>query len=102
MKITINCLTGYNFQPGMEILTDGNTVVMHKYDNLKVGKIDTIHSNGTMEVEIYDNQEEKFTVSEFKKYIKSQDSLGDVMYFLTPEKIKEANLQTQEDENEDD
>ena len=100
MKIKINCLTGYNFQPGMEVLTDGKTIVLNKNEDLKVGKIDTIFLDGTMEVEIYDNQEEKFTVSEFKKYIESQDSLGDVMYFLTPEKIKEANLQTQEEEDD--
>ncbi len=36
--------------------------------------------------------EEKFTVAEFKKYIQSQDSFGDVMYFCTAENIKKANL----------
>jgi hypothetical protein len=35
--------------------------------------------------------EEKFTVEEIKNYIKSQDSLGDVMYFLNAENIRKAN-----------
>jgi len=35
--------------------------------------------------------EERFTVAEFKKYIQSRDSLGDVMYYCTAENIKKAN-----------
>lgn len=35
--------------------------------------------------------EEKFTVEEFRNYILSQDSLGDVMYYLSVENIKKAN-----------
>ena len=34
---------------------------------------------------------DKFTISEIKKYILSQDSLGDVMYNLTAENIIKAN-----------
>lgn len=34
----------------------------------------------------------KFTIEEIKNYIKSKDSLGDVMYYLTEENIKAANL----------
>ncbi len=33
----------------------------------------------------------KFTIEEIKNYIKSKDSLGDVMYYLTEENIKAAN-----------
>jgi hypothetical protein len=36
--------------------------------------------------------EEKFTVEEFRNYIKSQDSLGDIMYNLNAENIRKANL----------
>jgi hypothetical protein len=32
-------------------------------------------------------EEKKFTIQEFKNYILSKDSLGDVMYFLTEENI---------------
>ena len=35
--------------------------------------------------------EEKFTVEEFRNYILSQDSLGDVMYYLSAENIRKAN-----------
>jgi len=35
--------------------------------------------------------EEKFTVEEFRKYAGSQDSLGDVLYFLNAENIRKAN-----------
>lgn len=36
-------------------------------------------------------EEQKFTIEEIRKYILSQDSLGDVMYNLKAEKIIEAN-----------
>jgi hypothetical protein len=35
--------------------------------------------------------EEKFTIKEIKNYILSQDSLGDVMYFLNADNIRKAN-----------
>ena len=35
--------------------------------------------------------EEKFTVEEFRNYILSQDSLGDVMYYLTADNVRRAN-----------
>jgi len=35
--------------------------------------------------------EEKYTIEEIKNYILSQDSLGDVLYFLNHENIKKAN-----------
>lgn len=35
--------------------------------------------------------EQKFTVEEIKRYIMSQDSLGDVFYNLNAENIKKAN-----------
>jgi hypothetical protein len=41
-----------------------------------------------------------FTIEEIKNYILSQDSLGDVLYNLTEEKIIKANELTEEDEDE--
>lgn len=35
--------------------------------------------------------EEKFTIQEFKNYLLSQDSLGDIHFFLTAENIRKAN-----------
>ena len=42
-----------------------------------------------------------FTIDEIRKYILSQDSLGDVLYNLSVSKILEAN-QPEEEEDEDD
>ena len=42
-----------------------------------------------------------FTIDEIRKYILSQDSLGDVLYNLSVSKILEAN-ETEEDDEEDD
>ena len=42
-----------------------------------------------------------FTIDEIRKYILSQDSLGDVLYNLSVSKILEAN-EPEEDEDEDD
>jgi len=41
--------------------------------------------------------EEKFTVEEFRNFILSQDSLGDVMYYLDAKNIRKANFK---DDNE--
>jgi hypothetical protein len=41
-----------------------------------------------------------FTIEEIKTYILSQDSLGDVLYNLTEEKIIKANELIEEDEDE--
>jgi hypothetical protein len=43
-----------------------------------------------------------FTIDEIRKYILSQDSLGDVLYFLNEENIERANTfePIDEDENE--
>ena len=46
-------------------------------------------------------EEEKFTIEEIRKYIESQDSFGDVLYFLSEEKIREANEPKEDDEEED-
>ena len=43
-----------------------------------------------------------FTIEEIRKYILSQDSLGDVLYNLTEEKIIEANEPEEEEDDEDD
>ena len=43
-----------------------------------------------------------FTIEEIRKYILSQDSLGDVLYNLKAEKIIEANEPEEEEEDEDD
>lgn len=37
--------------------------------------------------------QEKFTINEIKKYITSQDSLGDVMYNLSAKNIVKANIE---------
>ena len=39
----------------------------------------------------------KFTIEEIRNYIKSQDSLGDVLYFLSEENIKKANQPSEDD-----
>ena len=36
--------------------------------------------------------EEKFTIEEFKNYVASKDSFGDVMYYLSAKNIREANI----------
>lgn len=41
---------------------------------------------------------ETFTIKEIRKYIESQDSLGDVLYYLDAENIEKANQK--EDESE--
>lgn len=45
--------------------------------------------------------EEKFTVAEFKKYVESQDSLGEVMYNLNATNIKAANSNNDVDEEDE-
>lgn len=42
-----------------------------------------------------------FTIDEIRKYILSQDSLGDVLYNLSVSKILEANEPEEEDEEDD-
>lgn len=42
---------------------------------------------------------EKFTVEEIRKYILSQDSLGDVLYNLTEEKIKTVNQKLEDEDS---
>ena len=43
-----------------------------------------------------------FTIDEIRKYILSQDSLGDVLYNLSVSKILEANEPEEEEEEEED
>lgn len=43
--------------------------------------------------------EEKFTIEEIRNYLLSQESRGDIMYYLSAENIRKAN---QAEENEDD
>jgi hypothetical protein len=43
-----------------------------------------------------------FTIDEIRKYILSQDSLGDVLYNLSVSKILEANEPEEEDEDDED
>lgn len=40
---------------------------------------------------IFDEMEEKFTIEEIKNYLIKSDSFGDAVYFLSAEKIREAN-----------
>jgi hypothetical protein len=42
-----------------------------------------------------------FTIDEIRKYILSQDSMGDILYNLSVSKILEAN-EPEEDDDEDD
>ena len=42
-----------------------------------------------------------FTIEEIRKYILSQDSLGDVLYNLSVSKILEANEPEEDDDDED-
>ena len=43
-----------------------------------------------------------FTIDEIRKYILSQDSLGDVLYNLSVSKILEANEPEEEEEDDED
>lgn len=47
-------------------------------------------------------EEEKFTVAEFKKYVESCDSFGDVHHFLNAKNIRKANEPKEEEDNTDD
>jgi hypothetical protein len=46
--------------------------------------------------------EKKFTIAEIKKYILSQDSLGDVLYYLSAENIEKANEPDEVDDEDED
>ena len=48
-------------------------------------------------IETHGDSEEKFSVEEIRNYIVSQDSMGDILYFLSAENIRKAN---QEEEYE--
>ena len=43
-----------------------------------------------------------FTIDEIRKYILSQDSLGDVLYNLSVSKILETNESEEEEEDDED
>ena len=45
--------------------------------------------------------EEKFTLDEIRNYILSQDSMGDILYFLSAENIRKANEPKEEDDVEE-
>ncbi len=55
---------------------------------------------------LYQNTRNKmqntFTIDEIRKYILSQDSLGDVLYNLSVSKILEANEPEEEEEDDED
>ena len=40
----------------------------------------------------------KFTIEEFRNYLNSQDSMGDIHFYLSVENIIKANLKEEEDE----
>jgi len=40
----------------------------------------------------------KYTVEEIRNYILSQDSMGDILYYLNEENIDKANEKTEEEE----
>lgn len=41
--------------------------------------------------------EEKFTIQEIKNYLLSQDSMGDILYFLSADAINKANESDEEE-----
>ena len=43
-----------------------------------------------------------FTIDEIRKYILSQDSMGDILYNLSVSKILEANEPEEDDEDDED
>ena len=43
-----------------------------------------------------------FTIEEIRKYILSQDSMGDILYNLSVSKILEANEPEEDEDDEDD
>jgi hypothetical protein len=43
-----------------------------------------------------------FTIDEIRKYILSQDSMGDILYNLSVSKILEANEPEEDEDDEDD
>jgi len=40
---------------------------------------------------------DRFTIEEFRNYLLSQDSMGDIVYFLSADKIREANIKDEEE-----
>lgn len=42
----------------------------------------------------------RYTVEEIRKYILSQDSMGDILYFLNEENIDKANEPNEDEEDE--
>lgn len=56
------------------------------------------HENKVMEAYQKKEQEEKFTIEEFRNYLESQDSFGDALYFLNADKVKQANETEEEEE----
>lgn len=46
-------------------------------------------------------EENLFTIEQFRRYVESQDSLGDVLYYLNEENITKANQSQEEPEDED-
>lgn len=44
----------------------------------------------------------KFTIQEIKNYLLKQNSMGDMLYFLTEENIEKANQPDTEDEFDED
>lgn len=45
------------------------------------------------------NEEEKFTVEEFRNYLETQESRGDIYYFLSAENIRKANAEPAEEDD---
>lgn len=43
--------------------------------------------------------EERFTIEEFKKYLLSQDSMGDILYNLSSENVRKANIPIVDEED---
>jgi hypothetical protein len=43
-----------------------------------------------------------FTIEEIRNYIRSKDSIGDVIYYLSEENIVKANQELEEEDEDDD
>lgn len=41
--------------------------------------------------------EDRFTIEEIRNYLMSQDSMGDIVYFLSADNIRKANIKDEEE-----
>lgn len=53
----------------------------------------------TSEIQMNVDAIPRFTVDEIRNYLRSQDSLGDIFYYLSAENIIKANNKSEKDED---